>query len=77
MDKALSVNFFEEGVVQQFAYRRLYHAPRVGDRVVFNGIRYEIKCIEWCLDVDATTTGTRLNVIIKRMGEEFHEQKRD
>ena len=73
MNKTISANFFEEGAKPQFSYRRLHHAPRTGERVVFNGVRYEVKYIEWCLDEDATELGTRLNVIIKRMGAEFDE----
>ena len=73
LDRAIAAHFFEVGIVKKFAYRWLCYAPRVGDRVVFKGIRYKVKCIEWCLDEDATATGTRLNVIIERMGEDFDE----
>jgi hypothetical protein len=64
---SVAVNFFLVGIAAQFAYRRLYHVPRVGDRCVFNEVRYEVTRIEWCLDEDATTYGIRVNVELQKL----------
>jgi len=57
-----AINFYIRGKPGQFAFRRLAAVPPVGDLCVFNDIRYEVRRVEWCLDVDATEVGTRINV---------------
>ncbi len=58
----ISANFFILGETGTFAIRRLPECPRVGDRVVFNDVRYDVVRVEWCLDVDATERGVRVNI---------------
>jgi hypothetical protein len=61
-----AVNFFIRGQVKQFALRRMYHVPRVGDSVIFQTIPYKVLYVDWCLDEDATDYGVRVNVEIEK-----------
>jgi hypothetical protein len=62
-----AVNFFIVGKPAQWAYRRMYQVPRVGDRCVFNDVRFDVLRVEWCLDDDATEIGVRVNVELKKV----------
>lgn len=66
MDK-FSINFFILGQIQQFAHRALSQVPSIGERCVFNNIRYEVVIVEWCLDEDATHSSrqARINIELK------------
>ena len=56
------VHFFIRHTERQFAYRRMFLVPRIGDLCVFEDVRYLVEVVEWCLDKDATEIGTRVNV---------------
>lgn len=67
MNDKFAVNFYMDGVVQQFARRTLTQVPQVGNRCVFKEKRYEVLTVEWCLDEDATnfTHQARINIELK------------
>ena len=60
--RSASVNFFIRHKAGQFATRRMYMVPCVGDLCVFDEVRYLVEVVEWCLDTDATEIGVRVNV---------------
>lgn len=60
--KTYGVTFYKRHEDQRIAYRRLDGVPRVGDLCVFNEKRYTVAVVEWCLDVDATDHGTKINI---------------
>lgn len=64
-----SINFYLVNETNAFAYRTLTQVPSVGDRLVFKDIRYEVVCIEWCLDEDATNYNyqARINIEMKKV----------
>ncbi|WP_157266382.1 hypothetical protein [Azohydromonas aeria] len=61
-DLTAAVNFFLRHKSGTFAFRRLPFVPRVGDKCVFNEVRYQVAIVEWCMDEDATDVGVRVNV---------------
>ena len=60
--RSAAVNFFIRYKDKQFAYRTMFMVPRVGDLCVFDEVRYRVEVVEWCLDLDATEVGLRVNV---------------
>lgn len=60
-----AVNFFLIGEKRQFAFRRMWHVPRIGDQCVFDDVRYRVENIEWCMDEGATEVGIRVNVELR------------
>jgi len=53
---------------RQFAFRALSQCPAVGERCVFNDIRYVVSVVEWCLDDDASNLGgTRVNIELEEL----------
>ena len=59
----LTVNFFIRGKARQAAFRRMPACPQVGDKVVFNDVRYKVAIVEWCMDEDATSDNSqRVNI---------------
>lgn len=67
MNDKFAVNFYIDGVGQQFARRILTQVPQIGSRCVFKEKRYEVLSVEWCLDEDATnyTHQARINIELK------------
>jgi polyphosphate kinase 2 (PPK2 family) len=63
-----AINFYILGEAKRYAFRRMYHVPRIGDFCVFNDVRYEVARVEWCLDEGATERGVRVNVELKAVG---------
>ena len=63
MKEKISANFFLKGKARQFAFRGMYHCPRVGDLAVFDDVRYTVLRIEWCMDEGACNLGgQRVNI---------------
>ena len=60
--RSAAVHFFIRYKDKQFAYRTMFMVPRVGDLCVFDEVRYRVEVVEWCLDLDATEVGLRVNV---------------
>lgn len=60
--RSAAVHFFIRYTDKQFAHRRMFMVPRVGDLCVFDEVRYRVEVVEWCLDTDATEVGVRVNV---------------
>lgn len=67
--RSAAVHFFIRYKDKQFAYRRMFFAyrrmfmvPRVGDLCIFDEVRYRVWVVEWCLDLDATEVGLRVNI---------------
>jgi hypothetical protein len=63
-----AVNFYILAKAGRYAFRRMYHVPRIGDFCVFSDVRYEVARVEWCLDEGATERGVRVNVELKAVG---------
>lgn len=49
-----AINFYLWLEPKLFARRILSNVPTMGDFIIFNGVRYNIVKVEWCLDEDAT-----------------------
>ena len=62
LERSAGVYFYIRYKDEQFAYRRMFMVPRIGDLCVFNEARYQVEVVEWCLDLDAIEAGVRVNV---------------
>ena len=62
-----AINFFIIDQPDQFARRILTQVPQVASRCIFKEKRYEVLCVEWCLDEDATNYEyqARINIELK------------
>jgi len=67
MNDKFAVNFYIDGVGQQFARRILTQVPQIGSHCVFKEKRYEVLKVEWCLDEDSTnyTYQALINIELK------------
>lgn len=64
LDETAAVDFWIDGEPHQYALRRMYHVPRVGDFCVFKNKMRPVKQVVWCLDEDATARGVKVQVVL-------------
>lgn len=68
MKEPFSVNFFIRHEDEKFAWRPMHAVPRVGDKCVFNNVRYKVAIVEWCMDLDASSCGKqRINIGLEKI----------
>jgi hypothetical protein len=64
LEKAAKVDFWIHDEPRQYAMRRMYHVPRVGDMCVFGKTIRPVTAVVWCLDEDATERGVKVQITL-------------
>ncbi|MBL8499561.1 MAG: hypothetical protein JNL77_03090 [Nitrosomonas sp.] len=64
LDKTVKVEFWIDGDPHQFAQRRMYYVPRIGEFCVFQEKMRPVIAVVWCLDEDATERGVKVEVTL-------------
>ena len=69
MIHSFGVNFFLRRKTGRYAYRSMDAVPRIGDKIVFDEVRYTVAIVEWCLDEDASRIPgqARVNIEIEKV----------
>ncbi len=64
LHKTVKVDFWIDGKPRQYAQRRMYYVPRVGEFCVFKEKMRPVTAVVWCLDEDATERGVKVQIML-------------